>query len=97
MFETIGYLLICWLAADFMSGFWHWLEDRYFDTEWPIIGKYIAKPNRLHHDQPIALHPKQLLASQLYRHPTRGSRRFVGLGLSVLAPGCHLFHGLASQ
>jgi ubiquitin-conjugating enzyme E2 variant len=53
MLETIGYLLICWLAADFMSGFWHWLEDRYFDTEWPIIGQYIAKPNQLHHAQPI--------------------------------------------
>ncbi len=53
MFETIGYLLICWLAADFMSGFWHWLEDRYFNTEWPIIGKYIAKPNQLHHNQPL--------------------------------------------
>ncbi len=52
MFETIGYLIICWLAADFLSGFWHWLEDRYFDTEWPIIGQYVAKPNQLHHEQP---------------------------------------------
>jgi hypothetical protein len=54
MLETIGYILICWLAADFMSGFWHWLEDRYFDTEWPVIGQYIAKPNQLHHAQPAA-------------------------------------------
>ncbi|MDZ4852446.1 MAG: fatty acid desaturase CarF family protein [Pirellulaceae bacterium] len=53
MFEALGYLLTCWLAADFMSGFWHWLEDRYFDTRWPLIGKYIAKPNQLHHKMPI--------------------------------------------
>jgi hypothetical protein len=46
--------LVAWLVADFLSGFWHWLEDRYFDTRWPLIGKYIAKPNQLHHDQPSA-------------------------------------------
>ena len=40
--------------ADFLSGFWHWLEDRYFDVRWPIIGEYIAKPNTLHHAQPMA-------------------------------------------
>lgn len=44
----------CWLIADFTSGFWHWLEDRYFDERWPVIGKYIAKPNALHHAQPAA-------------------------------------------
>ena len=47
-------LLACWLLADFLSGFWHWLEDRYFEETWPIIGTYIAKPNTLHHDQPAA-------------------------------------------
>lgn len=47
-------LLTAWLIADFLSGFWHWLEDRYFDERWPIIGKYIAKPNTLHHAQPSA-------------------------------------------
>lgn len=47
--------IICaWLAADFLSGFWHWVEDRYFDTTWPVIGEHIAKPNLLHHSQPAA-------------------------------------------
>lgn len=54
MLGLIGYLLACWLAADFIAGFWHWIEDRYFDTTWPVIGKYIAKPNELHHEQPTA-------------------------------------------
>lgn len=47
-------LLAAWLIADFLSGFWHWIEDRYFEERWPIIGKYIAKPNSLHHAQPAA-------------------------------------------
>jgi hypothetical protein len=46
-------LVSAWLLADFISGFWHWLEDRYFEESWPIIGKYIAKPNQLHHAQPL--------------------------------------------
>jgi ubiquitin-conjugating enzyme E2 variant len=54
MFAWIGYLIACWIAADFMSGLCHWLEDRYFREEWPIIGRFIAKPNQLHHDQPSA-------------------------------------------
>lgn len=54
MFEFIGTLLVGWLFADFLSGFWHWMEDRYFRTEWPVIGKYIAKPNQLHHADPTA-------------------------------------------
>lgn len=45
-------VLAAWLLADFLSGFWHWIEDRYFEEKWPIIGEYIAKPNTLHHAQP---------------------------------------------
>ena len=54
MFWWLGYLIACWLAADFLSGFWHWWEDRYANESWPLIGKWIAKPNQLHHDQPLA-------------------------------------------
>lgn len=50
----VTHILTAWLIADFLSGFWHWIEDRYFDESWPIIGKYIAKPNTLHHAQPSA-------------------------------------------
>lgn len=52
--DVIGTLVIGWLAADFLSGFWHWLEDRYFREDWPVIGKYITIPNQLHHEQPSA-------------------------------------------
>lgn len=54
MLELIGTLVVAWMAADLLAGFWHWLEDRYFDVRWPIVGQYIAKPNELHHEQPTA-------------------------------------------
>lgn len=54
LFHLLGFTLVCWLLADFVSGFWHWLEDRYFDVQWPVIGHWIAKPNELHHAQPAA-------------------------------------------
>jgi hypothetical protein len=54
MFDWIGYLLCCYLSADLLAGFWHWWEDRYADVKWPLIGDWIAKPNQLHHDQPLA-------------------------------------------
>ena len=54
MFSWIGYLLVSYLAADLLAGFWHWWEDRYAKEDWPVVGKLIAKPNQLHHDQPQA-------------------------------------------
>lgn len=54
MLYFTGYLVTCWIAADFLSGVFHWLEDRYARESWPIIGKYIAAPNELHHRQPSA-------------------------------------------
>lgn len=54
MIYFLGYLMTCWLAADFISGFYHWLEDRYAKDDWPIIGKFVAKPNKLHHSAPSA-------------------------------------------
>lgn len=50
----LGTILVGWVMADFLSGFWHWLEDRYFREDWPIIGPYIAVPNQRHHETPAA-------------------------------------------
>lgn len=51
-------LLMCvqaWMIADLLSGIFHWLEDRYGNPDWPIIGKYVVQPNLLHHTRPAAL------------------------------------------
>lgn len=50
----IGAIIIGWIAADFISGVFHWFEDRYAQEDWPLIGEYIAKPNNLHHADPSA-------------------------------------------
>lgn len=43
------FLASAWLAADFATGVAHWLEDRYGNPAWPVLGKYVVAPNILHH------------------------------------------------
>ncbi len=45
----------CILAADFLSGLFHWLEDAYGETTWPVVGKAVIEPNLLHHSDPRAM------------------------------------------
>jgi ubiquitin-conjugating enzyme E2 variant len=46
--------LICaLLVADFVSGIFHWWEDRYGNPDWPILGKYVVEPNIRHHQHPM--------------------------------------------
>lgn len=54
--EAIGlYAVIPLLLADFLSGVFHWLEDRYGNPEWPVIGPLVVRPNLEHHTRPAAL------------------------------------------
>lgn len=39
------------LLADFITGVFHWMEDRYGKSHWPIIGP-IIKANQDHHYRP---------------------------------------------
>jgi hypothetical protein len=50
--ETVGTIWLCFLAADFISGFGHWLEDTYSLPTWPYLGPAIAVPNIRHHKYP---------------------------------------------
>ncbi|HEY3761296.1 MAG TPA: fatty acid desaturase CarF family protein [Verrucomicrobiae bacterium] len=40
------------LAADFVGGFVHWLEDAYIREDTPLVGKWVARPNIVHHHYP---------------------------------------------
>ena len=40
------------LAADFVAGFIHWLEDAYVREDTPLIGKHVTRPNIIHHHFP---------------------------------------------
>lgn len=48
-----GQAVLGWLIADFLSGIGHWFEDRVARTDWPLVGKEIVEPNRLHHREPL--------------------------------------------
>ena len=49
----ILYATSAWLAADFAAGVFHWIEDRYGDPKWPIIGRFVIEPNIVHHADPM--------------------------------------------
>lgn len=40
------------LLGDLFAGIFHWWEDRYGKTTWPIIGKFIVENNIGHHKTP---------------------------------------------
>ena len=48
----IIYFASAWLAADLVTGFVHWWEDRYGNPAWPILGAYVVEPNIRHHADP---------------------------------------------
>jgi hypothetical protein len=39
-------------AAEFVSGFVHWLEDAYVREDTPLVGRRVARPNIVHHHYP---------------------------------------------
>lgn len=52
LIEVVVKIVFCILLVDFVSDFFHWLEDAYGNEEWPIIGELVTKPNILHHYDP---------------------------------------------
>ena len=48
----IAKFILTVFAADFVAGFIHWLEDAYVREDTPLIGKYVARPNIVHHHYP---------------------------------------------
>ncbi len=39
-------------AAEFVAGFVHWFEDAYIRDTTPVVGKFIGRPNVVHHHYP---------------------------------------------
>ena len=54
MLDLLLQLLAGWLLADFLSGLFHWIEDRLLFARDTWIGRLIVLPNRLHHREPAA-------------------------------------------
>jgi ubiquitin-conjugating enzyme E2 variant len=54
---------IAYVAADFVSGFVHFLADNFGSPETPIVGKAFVLPFREHHDDPTAILHKPFFVS----------------------------------
>jgi hypothetical protein len=78
----VGFIVLSWIAADLIAGIFHWLEDRFFEKDWPWIGKYIATPNQEHHAQPQAF----LEGSYLYRNWTTIVPALLGFAVCLAVP-----------
>lgn len=50
----IGQVILGWMLADFLSGIFHWIQDRLIPEDMPFFGAYLAAHARLHHVKPLA-------------------------------------------
>lgn len=55
MTDLIGQLVLCLLAADFLTGVVHWWEDTYGLPTWPLVGPVVIVPNIEHHRYPTRM------------------------------------------
>lgn len=52
---VLSAVLVAYLAADFVSGFVHWMGDTWGTPEWVIIGESLIRPFREHHVDQTAI------------------------------------------
>ena len=83
MTSWIGWIVLSYLAADFIAGAFHWFEDRYLDELTPILGRLVGGPNKMHHEQPMAMAE----GGYWYRNYTTIVPAAIGCGLCFIVPG----------
>jgi hypothetical protein len=50
--SLLGQFTATVFAAEFAAGFVHWFEDAYVREETPFIGRFVGRPNTIHHHFP---------------------------------------------
>ncbi len=89
--HTLGSILAGWLLADLIAGIVHWWEDRIASPDWPLLGKHVVIPNRLHHEQPMAF----LAASVIERNWTTAAAAWLIGGALMMVFGPSILLGTA--
>jgi len=72
------------LVADFVSGFGHWLFDRYLSEDAPILGPLAVRPFREHHADPQELVRHGFV--ELNGDTALAMLPFLGVGLALPGP-----------
>ena len=47
---VLAQVILTVLCVDFVSGLVHWMEDTFWDENTPVVGRWIVRPNVLHHE-----------------------------------------------
>ena len=61
--QTVASTATAVLAADFVVGVFHWIEDAYLRDDCPVLGELVARHNILHHYRPRHFLKKSWVAS----------------------------------
>lgn len=95
--QTLASLGTAVLAADFVVGVFHWIEDAYLREDCPVLGDLIARPNVLHHYRPRHFLRKSWMASCWDLWVVSGLVIAIAWGLDRLTPAVWLFALLAGN
>lgn len=52
MLELLLTVVAAYFLADFLTGVFHWFEQRYGQADWWLLGPLVVEPNQRHHQWP---------------------------------------------